>query len=143
MICPVCGRNAEHEEARFCEYCGAALRADGPMGYNYNADQGNPYGSPANMPPVNQRVNPATVLPQEAPVSFGSWLGTMLLPFIPIVGSMIYLVMLLVWAFGGSANETKRNWARASLVVSLISTVLLIFAVVALLQYATVAGYYY
>ena len=36
MNCPVCGRNIEHEEAHFCEYCGATLRNDGPMGYSYN-----------------------------------------------------------------------------------------------------------
>jgi len=39
--------------------------------------------------------------------------------------------MLLVWAFGGGAPESKSNWAKASLiwmVIGIVLTVMLIMA---------------
>ncbi len=49
-------------------------------------------------------------------VSLGDWLVTLLISSLPIFG----FIMLLVWAFGGGAKESKRNFARATLIFSLI-----------------------
>jgi len=53
-------------------------------------------------------------------VSLGEWIVTMLLMLIPIVN----LVLLVIWGFGGNANESKANWAKATLVFIVISFVL-------------------
>lgn len=46
-------------------------------------------------------------------LSVGQWLVTLLLLSIPLVN----IVLLLVWAFGGSAHPTRRNYSRASLLL--------------------------
>lgn len=53
-------------------------------------------------------------------VSLGDWIVTMILSGIPIVG----LIMILVWAFGGGAKPSKKNYARAFIIVALIGIVL-------------------
>lgn len=49
-------------------------------------------------------------------VSMGDWIITLLISYVPIIG----FIMLLVWAFGGGAKESKRNYARAILIVSIV-----------------------
>ncbi|MBN2726812.1 hypothetical protein JXR74_05550 [Candidatus Mcinerneyibacteriota bacterium] len=53
-------------------------------------------------------------------VTLGEWIVTMLLMVIPIVN----LVLLVIWGFGGNANESKANWAKATLIFIVISFVL-------------------
>ena len=53
-------------------------------------------------------------------VSLGDWIVTMILSGIPIVG----LIMILVWAFGGGAKPSKKNYARALIIMALIGIVL-------------------
>lgn len=120
MVCKVCGRSIPDENAHFCENCGASLR---------DIDiQGSANGQQTQTPPSYQ---PPNYTPKkDEPVSFGNWIGSMLLPFIPIVGSLVYLVMLIIWSCSSEINESKRNWARASLVISLVSTVLMIVLVI-------------
>ena len=60
-------------------------------------------------------------------VSVGNWLLTMLLMCIPIVN----IVMLFVWAFGGGAEKSKSNWAKAQLIWMLIMIILSIVISVA------------
>ncbi|MBI2421276.1 MAG: hypothetical protein HYV27_00505 [Candidatus Hydrogenedentes bacterium] len=58
--------------------------------------------------------------PTETPVSTGDWLLTTFLAGIPIVG----LIMLVVWAFGGGAPQSKANWARAMLIWAVLAMLL-------------------
>jgi hypothetical protein len=59
----------------------------------------------------------------NAPVlRVGEWFLTMFLLAIPIVN----LVMALVWSFGGGANPTKANFAKAYLLWMLIGLVFFI-----------------
>lgn len=53
-------------------------------------------------------------------VTLGDWIVTMILSGIPIVG----LIMILVWAFGGGAKPSKKNYARALIIMALIGIVL-------------------
>jgi len=115
MICNTCGRVIKNEEANFCEYCGASVR--GRNGFDMSS-------SP--IPPVTDAV---TVDHKEKPVSFLNWLGTCLLVFIPYVGSFLFLIMLFVWAFGHNVPESKKNWARANLVIMLILLVISIIII--------------
>ena len=55
-------------------------------------------------------------------VSVGDWIITFIITAIPLVG----LIMLFVWAFGDGTNPSKRNWARAYLILGLIAFVLVI-----------------
>ncbi len=52
-------------------------------------------------------------------ISTGGWLGTLLLMSIPIVN----IILLIVWAASTGENPTRRNFARAYLVIMLISII--------------------
>ncbi|MBW6460842.1 MAG: hypothetical protein K0B08_09730 [Bacteroidales bacterium] len=50
---------------------------------------------------------------QNRPIlTTGDWFITLLITAIPLIG----LIMLFVWAFSGSVNPNKANWAKASLI---------------------------
>lgn len=53
-------------------------------------------------------------------ISTKEWMITLLITLIPIVN----LIMFFVWGFGGNANPSKANWAKASLLWIAISIVL-------------------
>jgi hypothetical protein len=66
-------------------------------------------------PRVNQQFE------QNAPViSLKEWMITMLLMAIPVVN----IIMLFVWGFGGGANPSKANYAKAALIWMAIGIVL-------------------
>ena len=48
------------------------------------------------------------------------WLLTLFISWLPLVG----FIMLFVWAFGSDDNLSRKNWARAQLIISLIMGVL-------------------
>ena len=61
-------------------------------------------------------------------VKTGDWFVTLLITTIPLVG----FILLFVWAFGGTTNLSKANWAKAILiwiatVVFLVGLLFLIF----------------
>jgi uncharacterized membrane protein YdbT with pleckstrin-like domain len=69
----------------------------------------------------NQTNHPQTPQVQNASViGIGDWVLTLIIMIIPLVN----FIMLFVWAFGGGTNPSKANWAKASLIVMLISIVL-------------------
>ena len=57
------------------------------------------------------------------------WLWSLILTAIPIVN----LVVLLIWSFGAGTSTSKRNWARAKLILVAVSTVLSVIAIIVLL----------
>ncbi len=67
------------------------------------------------------------VMPDTSPMSVGSYILMIILTAIPIVG----IIMLFVWSFSGSTNLNKKNFARAQLLLMLISTALCIILSVA------------
>ena len=52
----------------------------------------------------------------NTPVSVGDWVLTIFIAAIPVVG----FIMLFIWAFGGNAQKSKENWAKATLIWFLI-----------------------
>jgi len=62
----------------------------------------------------------------ENVVTFGEWLLTIFLMWIPLVN----FILLIVWAFGSNTKPSKANWAKATLLLMIIGTVLyfLVFA---------------
>lgn len=55
-------------------------------------------------------------------VSIGDWIITLILVCIPVVN----FIMLLVWAFSSSTPVSKANWAKATLLLMIISIVLML-----------------
>ncbi|MBO7253598.1 MAG: hypothetical protein J6V25_13345 [Oscillospiraceae bacterium] len=57
---------------------------------------------------------------QKEPVSVGGWIGRSLIPFIPLVGGIVYLIMLFIWSGDTTKEDSFRNWAKAQLIVTAI-----------------------
>lgn len=56
----------------------------------------------------------------ENSMTFLHWIVILLLPYIPIIGTFAYVILLFVWAFGRTASTTRKNWARATLVMLVV-----------------------
>ena len=66
----------------------------------------------------------------KTPVSVGGWIGRSLIPYIPLVGGIVYLIMLFIWSGNSEKEDSFRNWAKAQLIVIAIVVVLtILFAV--------------
>ena len=79
----------------------------------------------------NNLTNP--VYPQDSSkesISVGGWIGRSLIPCIPLVGSIVYLIMLFIWSGDQTKEDTFRNWAKAQLIVMAIVLVLVIIGVI-------------
>ena len=118
MICKACGRDMVNENANFCDYCGTSFRKDGSI-----IQETTPNATREQQQNIKEITNEEI----EKPISFRNWMGTMFLPLIPFIGIFIYIVMMFVWAFSSDTPESKKNWARANLIVTVISIVLLLF----------------
>lgn len=100
--CVGCGRQLEPGVST-CLHCGREAFGAAPPAYGQTAAQG------AAAPFDGETDSPA--------VGTGEWFVTLLLLGIPLVN----LVLLLVWAFGGSASPSKRNFSRAALIFVVIA----------------------
>lgn len=69
-------------------------------------------------------------------ISTGEWIVSLILCYIPLIG----LIMLLVWAFGGSTSPTKANWAKAQLIIA--AAIFGLFIVFYLTIFASLAQQY-
>jgi membrane-associated HD superfamily phosphohydrolase len=67
------------------------------------------------------------------PMSIGDWLITFIITAIPLVG----FIMMFVWAFGDGSHPSKKTWAQAALIMTVISIVLVI---IILIVFASVLG---
>lgn len=78
--------------------------------------------------PVQPQMQPQMSYGQdlEEPVSMGEWIISMLLMCIPCIN----IIMMFVWAFGGSAKKSKSNFFKAALIWYAISFVFVILFVV-------------
>ena len=67
----------------------------------------------------------------KSPISIGGWIGRSLIPCIPLVGGIVYLIMLFIWSGDTKKEDTFRNWAKAQLIVMAIVVILVaVFAIV-------------
>lgn len=147
MRCDNCGRMIQNEEANFCEYCGSSFREQrqapfhiAPNEQEFQRDNRMLYPNmssvaPNQTPTPNQNFTPS-VEGQEKRDSFLGWLGIYGLLFIPFAGWLIFIIIVFLWAFGGNASVTKKNWARATLVfVGVLVVLFIIFTVIMLFTY--------
>lgn len=129
MICRNCG-NEYPDYKDNCPNCGTR---------NPNVSYNSQYSAPQNsgnrnsgqygyQQPVNTvYVNEPDVHYDEH-VSIGGWIGRWLVMCIPIVN----IIMLFVWAFGGSRKYSLKTWARARLLLALIVIIALLITVIVL-----------
>lgn len=110
MKCKNCGREPNNNEANFCDYCGDAFRE-----VNIHIEK-------------EENTKEIVELESGKPISVFNWLGSMSLSLIPLVGPLVYIGMLFVWAFGKNTLTSKKNWARAMLLFILISIILLMMS---------------
>ncbi|HEX3023101.1 MAG TPA: hypothetical protein VHP81_12000 [Lachnospiraceae bacterium] len=111
MECKICGRKIGNESANFCEYCGNSLKSDAVFEYQESNIKSN----------ANESDNR-----EDKPIQFKTFFGIMILPLIPGFGWIVYIVVLFLWGFGNQYSRTQKNFARASLVMGLISIILAI-----------------
>lgn len=112
MVCPNCGKEVA-SGTRFCESCGAKLEEQSTQNSGY-------YASPVQSAPQPQ----ASVY--REPVTAGGYILRYLISLIPVVGWIIYIVMLFVWAGDKTKEESFNNWAKAQLILMLIGVVITI-----------------
>ena len=72
----------------------------------------------------------------ESPMTIGEWMVTLLILCIPCVN----IIMMFVWAFGGSSKKSKSNYFKASLIFTAIVLVLY-FIVFAIFGSAMIASF--
>jgi uncharacterized membrane protein YvbJ len=102
---------------KVCNKCGATLNDN--VAFCPNCGSNVPAGYPGYYQPAASQ-----------PVSVGGWIGRMLIPFIPLVGGIVYLIMLFIWSGDNTKEETFRNWAKAQLIVMAVVVVLTIIITV-------------
>jgi len=61
---------------------------------------------------------------KKSAISVGEWIVTFIILVIPILN----IIMLFVWAFGGGVNLSKKNYAKASLIM--IATIILFYIII-------------
>lgn len=105
--CMGCGRALE-PGASCCAWCGRQVPTDELSGERHYPQV---MPAPVREPGPTGMDSPAT--------GTGEWLVILLLLGIPFVN----LVLLLVWAFGGSTSPSKRNFSRAVLILFLVAVV--------------------
>ncbi|WP_167958974.1 zinc ribbon domain-containing protein [Anaerosporobacter faecicola] len=113
IICKVCGRHIENDNANFCENCGESLREHSSFEY---------------QEPVKPAVQ-NTIEGASNEIPFRTFMGVLLLQLIPGVGWLIYAIVLVTWLLGNQYSQTHKNFAKASLIMSLISLVGAVFLV--------------
>jgi uncharacterized membrane protein YvbJ len=79
---------------------------------------------------ANQAYTPANYQqPAKESISVGGWIGRSLIPLIPVVGGIVYLIMLFIWSGDTNKEDTFRNWAKAQLIVTLVVVILSIILI--------------
>ena len=122
MFCNNCGKMIPDGTA-FCTECGSAVAAETKNdANNVNSASGEEQKSAGNTPYNNVVHNYYQM--QRQPVSVAGWIGRSLIPMIPLLGPIIYFIMLFVWSGDNSKEESFKNWAKAQLVVMLIGVIL-------------------
>ncbi len=129
MVCKNCGRTIQNEEANFCEYCGASFRP----GMDNRVLEGEHNSSPsANGQDITIQQN----LGQGSASQNGPWQTTYeqnTYGSNPMKDQVLgryftqnaFLALLFFWSFSKSVTPTKKNWARATLIVALILVVII------------------
>lgn len=115
MFCKFCGANLE-DNATFCHECGN------------QTNQGEQ--APSWQAPPTVQPNYYNAQQPKQPISVGGWIGRSLIPYIPIAGGLIFLIMLFIWSGDTTKEASFCNWAKAQLILLAIAVAIIIIVVV-------------
>lgn len=88
---------------------------------------GQPYQAPPVMPPPVYQ--PPQRVEEHDPMSIWDYIWPGLVAsFVPVVGWIIWLVVIIRWAFGANSGTSRKNYGRAQLIIGLIGIVVAIIA---------------
>ena len=122
MTCKTCGRKSLNEEANFCFYCGESFREHVGLDVKSLPQQHE------EKEKEEQSASTRSDLKDE-PVSFMNWLASYGLMFIPYVGPIAFIGFLIYWSVTNKASQTKKNWAKATLIFIIVNLVIFILYV--------------
>jgi len=125
ITCNKCGASLA-DDIRFCTECGNKIE-EAPVGMKeVEAPQPAPAPAPVPQPVYRQPVQPQPPKTDAKPegkyalISTGGFIGITLLMCIPLLGQLL----LIIWALGGCKKKQKTYYARACLIMMIISIVL-------------------
>lgn len=109
MYCKKCGGKLE-SYASNCAFCGTPVEK---------------YDTKVNYvkPEKQERAKPKHM-------NTWKWIGLAILPGIPVLGALIYLILMFKWAFGKTQDLTLKGYAKANLLMLLVALLLIGAAVV-------------
>ena len=113
MLCNKCKADIA-ENSLFCPHCGAYTTEQGFQQFDTAATQF------CNMYQLNNKAD-------DEPVSVGMWLGIFL---INLIGCLVYIILMFVWAFGNNTKKSLKNFARAQLIILLIAACILVLVLI-------------
>lgn len=125
MYCPHC--NSENPEGvKYCTHCGNQMENsvsndNSNQAYNQNYNQN--YNQSYQQPVYVQQPAANT---EEEHMTVGGWIGVFCINLIPFVGTLIYIIMMFVWAFGSTPKKSLKTFAKAQLLMMAIVLVLVI-----------------
>ena len=125
------------DNAPTCPSCGAAASQDGAGQQNAQPPA---YSPPSYSPPPAPNFYQPYQAPYTQPVpanvnehvSVGAWIGIFFINVIPIIGPLVYLVLLFVWAFGNTAKKSLKAYAKAQLIIAAVLIALSVLAAIVL-----------
>jgi hypothetical protein len=109
---------------------------EGQMNGSINGPMNGPMGGPMGGP-ANGQMNRPIYMGQEntdKPISFLNWLGTYALLLIPYAGWLAFITLLFVWAFSKNTPVSKKNWARANLIFTAVTIIIIVVYLIILLN---------
>lgn len=104
MYCKKCGGKLE-SYASNCAFCGAPVEK-----YDTNMEY---------VKQENKKAKPKHMTAFK-------WIGLDLLNIIPVIGQIVYLVLMFKWGFGANKDLTLKGFARSRLLIFLLFGLLLI-----------------
>lgn len=115
MFCENCGANMP-DGTKYCGNCGAIMETTHSRYEPVQKSQPRPMSAESTYlsSPYNAPSN-------AEPLRVGQYIGIYLLMIIPFVN----IIFLFIWSFGSSVNLNKKNFARASLIMSAVGLVIL------------------
>lgn len=131
MFCPKCGTSVP-DGSKFCELCGNSIRQpeqdtsereqqqEAALKQQEIRKEPQVMYQPAPQPAGYNANTFAHTNTREKVYGVGGWLITMILLCIPIVN----IILAFVWAFSGSVNKNKKNFAIAWLIMMIISIII-------------------
>lgn len=136
MYCPHC--NSENPEGvKFCTHCGNQMEnsvSNNNTNQAYNQNYNQNYNQSYQQPNYNQAqpyqqpvyVQQPAANTEEEHMTVGGWIGVFCINLIPFVGTLIYIIMMFVWAFGSTPKKSLKTFAKAQLLMMAIALVLVI-----------------